>query len=150
MSIDGGDWIEAGWAECSWRPNNQYVYQYNTDDCDWYYGGTVTTNDEVQVRVRNSSGDNWRAEYWNGYYWYLLEGEKDIGFSTASRADNMGEIYTTNAVEPSYPSSNFDVGYIYTTYWDYWDASYTTTIAEDDPYECDVNTQYYDFDVYKN
>ena len=150
MAEDDGEWIEAGWAEGSWRASSQFVYQYNTIDGNWYYYNNVSTNDEVQVRVRNSSGNNWRAEYWNGYYWYLLEGEKDLGFSTATKAENQGEVFTNNGVNPSYPSSNFDVGYIFVTYWDYWDTSYTTVNGSADPYECDFNTQYYDFDVYKD
>ncbi len=36
-AANGENWMEAGWAEVSWRDNKQYVYQFDSTTYEWYF-----------------------------------------------------------------------------------------------------------------
>ncbi len=141
-SANGANWIEAGWAEVSWRDDRQYVYQYDstTHTWHWYDQYTLSTGTTVETLVKSDGNNYWIAElYWNGNFQRLAR--EAIGFDTASLGYNRGEAYTADGVHPILPMSRFDMGYINLTggsIWNVWDTSYPTTVNEDYPYICDM------------
>jgi len=60
-----------------------------------------------------------------------------------------GEVYTADGVHPILPLSGFDVGYLLIdSVWRIWDTRYWTEVARNEPYECDMLTQYYRFNIH--
>lgn len=147
--------MEAGWAEVSWRDDRQYIYlmwQSDSIPYSWIFfdeyalapGTTVET--DVQYDPNLSM---WKARYYlGGGYWRVL-GTADLGFNTADRGYNRGEVYTADGVHPILPFSSFDKGYLLIDgVWRIWDTRYWTEVARNEPYECDMLTQYYRFNIH--
>jgi hypothetical protein len=151
-TANGANWIEAGWAEVSWRDNRQYVYQYDstTQAWHWYDQYTLSTGTPVETLVKSDGNYYWIAElYWNGNFQRLTR--VVIGFDTASLGYNRGEAYTADGVHPILPVSRFDMGYINLTggsTWNVWDTRYPTTVNQDYPYQCDMIYLYDVFDIH--
>lgn len=148
----GTRWMEAGWAEVSWRDDEQYVYEFDSATQTWHFfdqyelspGSTV----ETLVEYRPDVGTWWALYYLEGPYWALLA-EETLGFATADHGYNRGEIYTADGAHPILPISGFDKGYLkIDNIWRIWDTRYWTAIARDDPYQCDMLTQYYRFNIH--
>jgi len=145
-------WIEAGWAEVSWRDDRQYIYQFDSVNDTWVFfdeyslapGTTVET--DVQ---HDPSLTKWKARYHlGGGYWGVLAAV-DLGFSTADRGYNRGEVYTADGVHPILPLSGFDTGYLLIDgAWHLWDTRYLTDIARDAPYQCDMIEEYHRFNIH--
>jgi len=148
-AANGANWIEAGWAEVSWRGNAQYIYEYDSATQTWHFYDqyTLSTGTAVRTLVKSEGINYWFAElYWNGNYQRLAR--ESIGFNTASLGYNRGEAYTADGVHPILPMSRFDMGYLNLTggsTWNVWDTHYPTTVNEDDPYQCDM---IYEYDVF--
>lgn len=145
-------WMEAGWAEVSWRDDRQYIYQYDSVDATWVFfdeyvlapGTTVETDVQYDPNL-----DMWKARYYlGGGNWRVLA-TTDLGFATADRGYNRGEVYTADGVHPFLPLSEFDMGYLrIDDVWHLWDTSYNTDVNEDDPYQVDMIHQYYRFNIH--
>lgn len=151
-NANGANWIEAGWAEVSWRDNRQYVYQYDstTQAWHWYDQYTLSTGTPVETLVQSDGNYYWIVElYWNGNFQRLTR--VVIGFDTASLGYNRGEAYTADGVHPILPVSRFDMGYLNLTggnIWNVWDTHYPTTVNQDYPYQCDMIYLYDVFDIH--
>lgn len=145
-------WMEAGWAEVSWRDDRQYIYEFDTVNNTWIffdeYNLVSGSRVETDVQYDQNLG-MWKARYHlGGGYWRVLM-TADIGFTTASQGYNRGEVYTADGVHPILPLSGFDKGYLLIDgVWRLWDTRYWTEIARNEPYECDMLTQYYRFNIH--
>ena len=145
-------WMEAGWAEVSWRNDRQYIYEFDTVNNTWIffdeYSLTPGSRIETDVQYDPNLG-MWKARYYlGGGYWRVLM-TANIGFTTASQGYNRGEVYTADGVHPILPLSSFDRGYLLIDgVWRIWDTRYWTEIARDEPYECDMLTQYSRFNIH--
>lgn len=146
----GASWMEAGWAEVSWRGGeiSQYVYVYESVNHAWRwydeYPLSVGTPVEVEVRYVSSS-DQWRAQIRWGGSWHVLA-QESLGFTTADRGHNRGEVYTDDGTCPILPISRFDRGYLYINdVWMIWDTRYPTSFEGDVPYQCDMIEEYHSF-----
>lgn len=150
----GDRWIEAGWAEVSWRDDKQYIYEFDSATHTWHFfdqynlspGSTVETLVEYRPDV-----DRWWALYYlGGPYWAVLA-EESLGFTTADRGYNRGEIYTADGVHPILPISGFDKGYLkIDDIWRIWDTRYSaqTRVDVDPPYQVDMISQFYQFNIH--
>jgi hypothetical protein len=147
--------MEAGWAEVSWRDDRQYIYlmwQSDSVNYTWIFfdeyvlapGTTVET--DVQYDPNLSM---WKARYYlGGGYWRVLA-TADLGFNTADRGYNRGEIYTADGVHPILPLSGFDKGYLLIDgVWRNWDTRYPTDVTERDPYQVDMIDEYHRFNIH--
>jgi len=147
--------MEAGWAEVSWRDDKQYVYmmwQSDSVNYSWIFfdeyvlspGMTVQTDVQYDANL-----GKWKARYHlGGNNWGVL-GTADLGFTTANRAFNRGEVYSADGVHPILPLSGFDLGYLLIDdIWRIWDDRYSTSITDDDPYRVDMLTKYHYFNVH--
>lgn len=149
--------MEAGWAEVSWRDDQQYIYlmwQSDSVPYSWIFfdeyalapGTTVET--DVQYDPNLSM---WKARYYlGGGYWRVL-GTADLGFNIADRGYNRGEVYTADGVHPILPLSGFDKGYLLIDgVWRLWDDRYSaqTRVDADPPYQVDMISQFYRFNIY--
>lgn len=71
------DWLEVGWAEVSWKDNNQYVYSYDTEEGTWGFPGgyNLTTGSYYAFRTRNCTVNNDDRQcgelFWSGQ-WQLI------------------------------------------------------------------------------
>lgn len=146
------NWMEAGWAEHSSRDDGQYIYEYDSVTQEWHYfdeydlspGLTV----ETLVEYRPDT-DTWWALYYLGDNDWAILAEESLGFTTADRGYNRGEVYTADGTHPILPVSGFDKGYLrIDDVWRVWDTRYSTRVDEDAPYECDIIDQYYRFNVH--
>jgi len=145
-------WIEAGWAEVSWRDDKQYIYQYDSVNATWIFfdeyilspGTTVETDVQYDPNL-----DKWKARYYlGGGNWRVLT-TVNLGFINADRGFNRGEIFTDDVVHPILPISGFDKGYILINdVWRIWNTSYDTEVTEDYPYQVDMLNQYTRFDIH--
>jgi len=147
----GGAWIESGWAEVSWRDNEQYVYQFDSSTMTWnlFDQYSLSPGDLVRTLVESIGNDIWVAElYWNGSYHRLAQ--VDIGFTTASNGYNQAEIYTSVETHPYLPRSVFDANYLYegNNIWHIWDTSYPTVVYAYTPYAIDMLERYHWFVAY--
>ena len=144
-AANGSIWMEAGWAEVSWREDRQYIYVMNGITRMWYFFDEypLTPGTTVETRVEWDGDNNWVAElYWNGTFHRLFR--ESLGFDTALVGYNRGEIYTADGTHPYLPASKFDMSYISLdgeSYWR-WDTNYPTSVNIDEPYQCDVVSAY--------
>ena len=86
-------WMEAGWAEVSWRNDRQYIYEFDTVNNTWIffdeYSLTPGSRIETDVQYDPNLG-MWKARYYlGGGYWRVLM-TANIGFTTASQGYNRG------------------------------------------------------------
>lgn len=145
-------WMEAGWAEVSWRDDRQYIYQYDSINTTWIFFDeyVLTPGTSVETDVQyDPSRDMWKARYHLGDgYWRVLATE-DLGFSTAERGYNRGEVYTADGVHPTLPNSSFDWGYLLIDgVWRLWNDRYLTSISRDAPYQCDMIEEFHRFNIH--
>jgi hypothetical protein len=151
-AANGANWMEAGWAEVSWRDDRQYVYQFDSATQTWHfydqYSLSIMSPVETEVYY-NSSISKWRALYRIGGSNWAVLAEESLGFTTADEGFNRGEAYTADGIHPILPPSGFDLGYLLIGgVWRIWDTRYLTEEAEDPPYQCDTITQYYRFTIH--
>jgi len=145
-------WMEAGWAEVSWRDERQYIYEFDSVNDDWVFFDeyVLTPGSAVETDVQYDPGlGRWKARYYlGGGYWRVLA-TANLGFITADRGYNRGEVYTADGVHPILPLSGFDTGYLLIDgVWRLWTNSYDTDVNEDDPYQVDMLYQYYRFNIH--
>lgn len=145
-------WMEAGWAEVSWRDDRQYIYEFDTVNNTWIFFDEYSLAPGSRVETDVQYDPNlgmWKARYHlGGGYWRVLM-TADIGFTTASQGYNRGEVYTADGVHPILPLSGFDVGYLLINgVWRIWDPRYLTDIARDAPYQCDMIEEYHRFNIH--
>jgi len=144
--------MEAGWAEVSWRDERQYIYEFDSVNDDWVFFDeyVLTPGSAVETDVQYDPGlGRWKARYYlGGGYWRVLA-TANLGFITADRGYNRGEVYTADGVHPILPLSGFDTGYLLIDgVWRLWTNSYDTDVNEDDPYQVDMLYQYYRFNIH--
>ncbi len=142
-------WMEVGWIEDSQLSDYRYLYEYNSTSGDYRIIFNISTS-TLEVRVHQYSSTTWEAEWYNGSSWIRV-GIEDIGFSTATGAQNIGEIVTTNGSHPNLPTCYTTVNKLNVdSQWDNWDDSYDTDVIDnvDPPYRCYVNTEYTNFYLY--
>ncbi len=153
--VSGNRWMEAGWAEVSWRDDRQYIYliwQSDSVNYSWIFFDeyilTPGTTVETDVQYDPNLG-MWKARYYlGGGYWRVLT-TTNLGFVTADRGYNRGEVYTADGVHPILPVSGFDTGYLLIDgMWRLWDTRYLTEIARDVPYQCDMIEEYHRFNIH--
>lgn len=153
-AANGSSWIEAGWAEVSWRDNHQYIYEYdyNTRTWHWFDQFQLSSGSKVETYVYyQPSNSTWYAHYYAGGGWWAQLAAENLGVSYADRGYNRAEIYTDYASHPYLPRSRFDVGRLWDGGgWQTWTTSYSTSVGQDSPYSVDMYNQYYNFDVYYN
>lgn len=145
----GNSWMEVGWAEVSWRDDQQYIYEYDNVNHTWNFFEQypLSSGDSVETLVRADGNDYWIAKIWWGD-WHELFREY-LGFTTATDGFNRGEIYTIDGSHPILPRSLFSSGLLYLDdLWYWWNTRYSTTVSEDSPYECDMEILYYRFTIY--
>jgi hypothetical protein len=149
---NGTKWIEAGWSEDSWKDERQYIYVMDSVGYTSIYFPQYQISRGSAVRTEvyyNSSVNKWRALYYIGNSQWAVLREVSLGFTTADNGYNRGEAYTANGIHPILPPSGFDEGYLSVNgVWSYWDTRYATDVREDPPYECDMLTQYYRFNIH--
>jgi len=147
-------WMEAGWAEVSWRDDQQYVYQYDSSTREWHFFDQFALEPgspvETLVEYRPDENTWWALLYLHDDQWALLA-EENLDFILADNSYNWGEIYLSdsNMPPPILPPSKFDKGYLkIDEVWRIWDTRYATFISEDPPYQCDVIEQYTYFNIH--
>jgi hypothetical protein len=146
-------WMEAGWAEHSSRDDRQYIYEFDSATNTWHYFDQYALSSgsavETLVEYRPDVGTWWALYYLGGSSWALLA-QESLGFTTADNGFNRGEVYTADGIHPVLPVSGFDTGYLKLTdgVWRLWDTRYATEVIPDPPYQCDVITQYYRFNIH--
>jgi len=61
---NGANWMEAGWAEVSWRGNAQYIYQYDSATQTWHFYDqyALSTGTAVETLVKSDGNNYWIAE----------------------------------------------------------------------------------------
>ncbi len=145
-------WMEAGWAEVSWRDDRRYIYQYDSANATWVFfdeyvlplGAMVET--DVQY---DPNSEMWKARYHLGGGNWAVLATADLGFITADRGYNRGEVYTADGIHPILPLSSFDKGYLLIDgIWRPWTTSYNTDVTEDEPYQVDMLSQYNRFNIH--
>lgn len=149
---NGTSWIEAGWSEDSWKDEGQLIYVMETiSHTNLYYPEyPIVSGSAVETEVYyNSDVGKWRALYYLGNNEWRILREVSLGFIEAENSYNQGEVYTANGIHPILPLSNFNTGMLLIDdVWRYWDTRYATDVWEYPPYECDMLTQYYLFNIY--
>jgi len=147
-------WMEAGWAEVSWRDDRQYVYQYDSNAREWHFFDQFALEPgspvETLVEFRPDQNTWWALFYMHDNQWALLA-EENLGFALADDSYNWGEIYLSdsNMSPPILPLSQFDKGYLkIDEIWRIWDTRYATFISEDPPYHCDLIDRYTHFNIH--
>jgi len=151
--VDNGDrWIEAGWAEVSWRDDRQYIYEFDYVHNVWTFFDEYLLVPGMQVETDVQYDANlgmWKAKYYlGGNYWRVLA-MADLGVTVADRGFNRGEVYTEDGVHPLLPLSCFDKGYLLIDgVWRFWDTRYLTDIDRDASYQCDMVEEYHRFNIH--
>ena len=147
-------WMEAGWAEVSWRDDQQYVYQYDSNTREWHFFDqfalTLGSPVETLVEYRPDKNTWWALLYLHDNQWALLA-EENLGFVLADDSYNWGEIYRSESTmsPPILPPSKFDKGYLkINEAWRVWDISYATFVNEEFPYQCDIIDRYTHFRIH--
>lgn len=149
---NGTRWMEAGWSEDSWKDERQYIYvMESVSHTNIYFPQyQISRGSAIETEVYyNSTVGKWRALYYLGNNQWAVLREVSLGFITADNSYNQGEVYTANGIHPILPPSGFDKGYLLIdSTWRYWDTRYATDVWEYLPYECDMLTQYYRFNIH--
>jgi hypothetical protein len=125
-------WIEAGWAEVSWRDNRQYIYEFDSanNTWNWYDQYTLTPGTPV-------IGD-----------YADLGSDALIGFSGANHSYNGFENYSDRSVMTIMSPSHTDESSLYNgSLWNTWDHRFqaTTQTRADGVYKMQMIADYYDF-----
>lgn len=139
----GSYWMEVGWVEHSGQLDSRYLYEYDSTNAQWRIIFTISSS-PLEVRVHQYSGNTWEAQWYNGSSWIRV-GIEDVGFSTAGVVYNSGEIYQNTGSHPTFPDCYTTTSKVRVNgIWDDWDNTYSayTDIDEDDPYDCNVITNY--------
>jgi len=144
----GSQWIETGWAEVSWESDAQWMYEFDSDNHTWYFY-SLPTDTILNVRVATYSGTTWGAYYYLSGTTWIGTRQADIGISTASMAENLGEVYTRNVNHPSLPDTTVDVGKLRVSgnWYDWTDPPHDTANLTGGPYSAVYTTGYTDFVV---
>lgn len=152
---DNGDrWMEAGWAEVSWRDDRQYIYEYDYVHNVWTFFDeyVLVPGSQVETDVQYDANlGMWKARYYlGGNYWRVLA-MADLGVTVADRGFNRGEVFTADGVHPILPLSGFDKGYLLIDgAWRFWDDRYSvqTRVDADPPYQVDMISRFYRFNIH--
>lgn len=147
-------WMEAGWAEVSWRDNQQYIYQFDSNTREWHFFDQfvlgVGSAVETMVEYKPETG-TWQALFHlHDNQWAKLA-EENLGFTIADAGHNWGEIYMEDgsASPPILPVSRFDKGYLKIDgMWRIWDSRYPAFVRQDPPYKCDMIEEYTNFTIH--
>lgn len=144
--------MEAGWAEVWWRDDRQYIYEFDSVNDTWIFFDEYLLAPGLMVETDVQYDPNlgmWKARYYlGGGYWRVLA-TADLGFNTADRGYNRGEVYTADGIHPILPLSSFDKGYLLLgSQWHLWTTAYLTDIARDAPYRCDIIEEYHRFNIH--
>jgi hypothetical protein len=78
---NGSNWIEAGWAEVSWRDDRQYIYQFDGTNktWNWFDQYDLSSGTPVRTMVKSDGNNYWIADlYWNGNYQRLAREAMDL------------------------------------------------------------------------
>jgi len=147
---DSNHWMEIGWGEFSWKPEGQYMYEYDSTYDDYRYAA-IPAN-PLEVALESFDSDTWYAMYKYSGSWYTMAYE-DIGFTEADYMYNCGEVYTDNENHLSFPSATTDLSKLYINdswvNWD-WQRWATTTLRTCDTYDTHTSTNYYNFYIHKH
>src|SRR5919198_1835025 len=163
---DAGYWIEDGWAEVSWKANDQYVYTYTHPGDTWYFpsGYPLNVGSFYPFRVRDSnSTSGWAEIYWSGS-WQLLDTNgsmhcEDTNGNHNCYIETYLEIYSEDSTP--HPDMNapaggtgvdFNDGRLRTAdgTWPQWTTAYSSYPGSVDPYVVCWNSKWYDFRAGKN
>lgn len=106
----GGRWIEAGWAEVSWKDGARYVYTQATDDGNkWhFYNQYPLVQGRYYVfRARDCAAGC--AEVWWSGAWHLLQKGPDFRCMYSDGSNNCYqeeylEVWSTSAAADQHPS----------------------------------------------
>lgn len=147
-------WMEAGWAEVSWRNDQQYIYQFDSNTREWHFFDqfVLGLGSAVETMVEYKPDTNtWQALlYLHDNQWAKLA-EENLGFTVADVGHNWGEVYLEDgsASPPILPMSRFDKGYLKIDgVWRIWDTRYPTFVRQDPPYRCDMIEEYTNFNIH--
>lgn len=151
------NYFEVGWSEDGWEDNKQYIYVQHGSNGEWvewqFY--RVYAGGYIRVSLKHS-GNQWTAWLWWNNAWKRLV-TRTLPFSSAPRADQVGEAYLATAQEPWFiPNTAFKEVYLYvyigprlrTRRWDTYFQSYTTIVDSGSPYHAVWNAYYYDWYMY--
>jgi hypothetical protein len=145
-------WMEAGWAEMSWEPEGQYVYQYNSAHATWELYPEYTlvpgSKEDFDVQYEPATGQ-WKARYYLGGNEWRVLARANLGFNTADKSYNRGELYTEDGTFAILPKSEFDQAHLLIGgVWRLWDNRYWSEVFDPPPYECDMLANYHRFVIY--
>jgi hypothetical protein len=147
---DLGNWVEAGWAEVSWKPDTRYVYTFDHPEDVWHFHTAypLTTGNYYIWRVRDYGNDYGYGEiYWAGS-WVLLESNPSMLCRKADGTHNcyQHEYLEVYAGDQTWPSVNAPVDGIGVNFnntmlrtdpdhWVYWnDSLYSSYERSESPY----------------
>jgi len=148
----GNQWIEIGWAEISWDyDDDQWVYEFDSANHTWYFYSLPGSPLEVKVEI--VSGTTWVAKYYSSGNWVTTK-SPDIGISTASMAENCGEVYTLYTdPHPNLPTVTTDIGELRVSgSFERWDVDYYdySDYYNNDPYHTHPTYDFYSFNIHNH
>lgn len=144
-------WMEAGWAEVSWNPDIQYLYEYDAVNYEWRFFPqySLSPGSYINVKVYNSSSTRWTAAYDTGAGWAVL-GDEDLAFgSTYTYLSYLsGERYSKTYYDPYVPRSWIYNGQLLINgLWTAWTSSTVTWQEDYPPYYSIIYIHYTNFNV---
>ncbi len=146
-------WIQVGWSEVSWKPDKQYVTEYDTEHNDWrfYYQYPLVVGRSYYFAISYQGSGSWASWIWWNSRWNLLE-LANIGLRSAERTGEFCEVFTSTNNWFYVPTTSFhSTSLLANNRWSSWATQHPTTIYDSNPpYFANWSNHYYDWHMDKN
>lgn len=151
------EWVEAGWAEVSWKSATPpYVYTFTEQSGNWAYpsGYPIDPGDLVNVRVHDCDGDGTCGSiYWSGQWNRIAKATNvrcyDAAGDNNCNIENYLEAYSAqeNTPHPDIGSKLHTAADVKKNdgTWKDWDTSVFSFQTDVDPYDLCMDSRYTSF-----
>jgi hypothetical protein len=146
-------WIQVGWSEVSWKPDTQYVTEYDTEHNDWrfYKQYPLVVGRSYYFAISYQGSGSWASWIWWNSRWNLLS-QANIELRSAEQTGEFCEVCTSTNNWFSVPCTTFHSTCLLTgNRWSLWTAQQSTTVYDSNgPYSVHWCTQYSDWCMNKS
>jgi hypothetical protein len=138
-------WIQVGWSEVSWKPDAQYVTEYDTEHNYWhfFYQYPLIVGHSYYFAISTLGSGSWESWIWWNNRWNLLA-QANIQLQSAERTGEFCEVCTSTNNWFNVPTTTFHSTCLLTgNRWSLWTAQQSTTLyGSNVPYAVYWSTQY--------
>jgi hypothetical protein len=141
-------WIQVGWSEVSWKPDTQYVTEYDTEHNAWrfYNQYPLIVGHSYYFAISYQGSGSWASWIWWNNRWNLLA-QANIQLQSDERTGEFCEVCTSTNNWFNVPTTTFhSTSLLAGNRWNLWTAQQSTAMYDSDvPYAVYWRAQYSDW-----